>query len=64
MAPLLVTSTFLPLVEAQAKARRLTPRVIVVPHPVGGLNEQELAEKIEVAAASLLPMADEARGAG
>ena len=64
MAPLLVTSTFLPLVEAQAKARRLTPRVIVVPHPVGGLNEAELAEKIEVAAASLLPMADEARGAG
>ena len=64
MAPLLVTSTFLPLVEAQAKARRVTPRVIVVPHPVGGLNEQELAEKIEAAAASLLPMADEARGAG
>lgn len=64
MAPLLVTSTFLPLVEAQAKARRVTPRVIVVPHPVGGLNEQELAEKIETAAASLLPMADEARGAG
>ena len=63
MAPLLVTSTFLPLVEAQAKARRVTPRVIVVPHPVGGLNEQELAEKIEVAVASLLPMADEARGA-
>ena len=64
MAPLLVTSTFLPLVEAQAKARRVTPRVIVVPHPVGGLNEAELAEKIEAAAASLLPMADEARGAG
>ena len=42
----------------------MTPRVIVVPHPVGGLNEQELAEKIEAAAASLLPMADEARGAG
>ena len=63
MAPLLVTSTFLPLVEAQAKARRVTPRVIVVPHPVGGLNEEELAGRIEAAAASLLPMADEARGA-
>ena len=63
MAPLLVTSTFLPLVEAQAKARRVTPRVIVVPHPVGGLNEAELAERIEAATASLLPMADEARGA-
>ena len=64
VAPLLVTSTFLPLVEAQAKARRVTPRVIVVPHPVGGLNEAELAERIEAAAASLLPMADEARGVG
>ena len=62
MAPLLVTTTFLPLVEAQAKARRVTPRVIVVPHPVGGLNEEELAAKIEAAAASLLSMADEARG--
>jgi hypothetical protein len=63
VAPLLVTSTFLPLVEAQAKARRVTPRVIVVPHPVGGLNEAELAGRIEAAAAALLPMADEARGA-
>jgi hypothetical protein len=64
VAPLLVTSTFLPLVEAQAKARRVTPRVIVVPHPVGGLNEAELAGRIEAAAASLLPMADEARRSG
>ena len=61
MAPLLVTSTFLPLVEAQAKARRVTPRVIVV-H--GRWAERAGAgEKIEVAAASLLPMAD-GRGAG
>jgi hypothetical protein len=64
VAPLLVTSTFLPLVEAQAKARRVSPRVVVVPHPVGGLNETELAERIDAAAASLLPMADEARGTG
>lgn len=62
MAPLLVTSTFLPLVEAQAKARRVTPRVVVVPHPVGGLNEAELAERIETAAGALLPLADEVRG--
>ncbi|TYP90837.1 hypothetical protein BD833_101556 [Blastococcus xanthinilyticus] len=62
VAPLLVTSTFLPLVEAQAKARRVTPRVVVVPHPVGGLNEAELAERIEAAAGALLPLADEARG--
>ena len=56
-----MTSTFLPLVEAQAKARRVTPRVIVVPHPVGGLNEAELADRIEAAAGTLLPMADSAR---
>ena len=62
VAPLLVTSTLLPLVEAQAKARRVTPRVVVVPHPVGGLNEAELAGRIEGAAAELLRMADEARG--
>jgi hypothetical protein len=64
VAPLLVTSTFLPLVEAQAKARRVTPRVVVVPHPVGGLNERELAERIETAAGVLLPLADEARRNG
>jgi hypothetical protein len=63
VAPLVVTSTFLPLVEAQAKARGVTPRVLVVPHPVGGLNEEELSSRIEAAAAALLPMADEARGA-
>jgi hypothetical protein len=61
VAPLLVTSTFLPLVEAQAKARRVTPHVVVVPHPVGGLNEEELAAKIEIAAAELLELADAAR---
>jgi hypothetical protein len=61
VAPLVVTSTFLPLVQAQAKARRVTPRVIVVPHPVGGLNEEELAAKIEIAAAELLELADAAR---
>jgi hypothetical protein len=61
VAPLVVTDTFLPLVEAQAKSRRVTPRVLVVPHPVGGLNEAELAGRIEAAAASLLPMADQAR---
>jgi hypothetical protein len=61
VAPLLVTSTFLPLVQAQATARRVTPRLIVVPHPVGGLNEEELAAKIDAAAAELLKLADAAR---
>ena len=62
MAPLLVTSTFLPLVEAQAKARRVDARVVVVPHPVGGLNETELATRIDVASGELLSLADAARG--
>ena len=61
VAPLVVTETFLPLVQAQAQARRVAPRLVVVPHPVGGLNEAELAGRIEGAAAELLRMADEAR---
>jgi hypothetical protein len=62
VAPLVVTETFLPLVQAQAQARRVRPRLVVVPHPVGGLNEAELAGRIEGAAAELLRVADEARG--
>ncbi|MGY1763077.1 hypothetical protein ACI79G_15605 [Geodermatophilus sp. SYSU D00779] len=62
VAPLVVTETFLPLVQAQAQARRVQPRLLVVPHPVGGLNEAELAGRIEGAAAELLRMADEVRG--
>jgi len=62
VAPLVVTETFLPLVQAQARARRVQPRLLVVPHPVGGLTEAELAGRIEGAAAELLRMADEARG--
>jgi len=62
VAPLVVTETFLPLVQAQARARRVQPRLLVVPHPVGGLNEAELAGRIEGAAAELLRVADEARG--
>ncbi len=38
---------------AQAKARDVTPRLIVVDHPIGGLNAAELAERIEVASAGL-----------
>lgn len=62
VAPLVVTETFLPLVLAQAQARRVQPRLVVVPHPVGGLNADELAGRIEGAAAELLRVADEARG--
>ncbi|MCU1629400.1 MAG: hypothetical protein JWP64_4349, partial [Pseudonocardia sp.] len=46
---LIVTRTFLPLVQAQAKARKAEPRLIVVDHPVGGLTEAELTGRIDVA---------------
>lgn len=48
-----MTRTFLPLVTAQAKARRVDPRVVVVEHPLGGLNSTELASRIEAAYAGV-----------
>lgn len=47
------TETFRPLVLAQAKARKVTPKLVVVKHPVGGLNAQELAGRIEQAMTGL-----------
>ncbi len=38
---------------AQAKARDVVPRLIVVDHPIGGLNAAELAERIEMVSAGL-----------
>ena len=38
---------------AQAKARKMDPRLLVVKHPVGGLNTAELAERIDTAWAAL-----------
>lgn len=35
--------------QAQAKARRAEPRVVVIDHPVGGLNEDELAGRVDAA---------------
>jgi hypothetical protein len=49
----IATETFKTLIAAQAKARKLEPHLIVVKHPVGGLNAQELEERIEAAFASL-----------
>lgn len=46
---MIATETFRPLVLAQAKARKLEPKLLVVKHPVGGLNAEELAERIETA---------------
>ena len=45
----IATETFRPLVLAQAKARKLDPHLIVVKHPVGGLNASELEERINAA---------------
>ncbi len=39
---MIATETFKPLVLAQAKARKVEPRLIVVKHPIGGLNADEL----------------------
>ncbi len=39
---------------AQAKARKIEPKLIVVKHPVGGLNAEELRERIETATRGLL----------
>jgi len=45
----IATETFRPLVLAQAKARKLEPHLIVVKHPVGGLNAAELEDRIAAA---------------
>ena len=50
---MIATDTFRPLVLAQAKARKMDPKMLVVKHPVGGLNAAELADRIDTAWASL-----------
>ncbi len=39
--------------RAQAKARKATPKLLIVKHPIGGLNAAELAERIDVASNEL-----------
>jgi hypothetical protein len=58
---LIVTRTFLPLVAAQAKARRVEPRLVVIDHPVGGLSEAELADRIDAAYAGVAEQLDTER---
>lgn len=48
-----MTETFLPLVKAQARARKADPKLLIVKHPVGGLNAEELRERIETAFGAL-----------
>jgi hypothetical protein len=45
----IASDTFAPLVLAQARARKLEPKLIIVKHPVGGLNAEELTERIDTA---------------
>ena len=52
-AYVIATDTFRPLVLAQAKARKIEPKLLVVKHPVGGLNAAELKGRIETAWVSL-----------
>ena len=49
----IATETFRPLVLAQAKARKVEAKLLVVRHPIGGLNADELIERIEVASTGL-----------
>ena len=48
-AYVIASDTFVPLVLAQARARKIEPKLIVVQHPVGGLNAEELVERIDTA---------------
>jgi hypothetical protein len=52
-ALVVVTEVFKPLVEAQAKARKIEPHLIVLKHPVGGLNAAELEDRIASAFAAV-----------
>ena len=51
-AYLIASDTFEPLVRAQAEARKVEPKMIIVKHPIGGLNADELSERIDTAYAA------------
>jgi len=40
-------------VKSQARIRKADPKLLVVKHPIGGLNAEELAERINVASSAL-----------
>ena len=48
-AVLVITRSFLPLVRAQARARRAEPRLVVIDHPLGGLNAEQFAGRVDAA---------------
>jgi hypothetical protein len=47
------SDAFLSLIRAQARARQIEPHVIVVKHPLGGLNAEELRPRIDEVCAAL-----------
>ena len=53
LAIVIATETFKTLIAAQAKARKVEPNLIVVQHPVGGLNAEELRGRIDEAYSGL-----------
>lgn len=48
-AYVIASKTFAPLILAQARARKVEPKLLVVNHPVGGLNGEELVDRIDTA---------------
>jgi hypothetical protein len=50
---MVVTNAFLPLAVAQANARRQELEMVVVAHPVGGLQTEELATRVTEAVGQL-----------
>ena len=58
---LVVTTSFLPLVKAQAAARKAEPRLVVVDHPIGGLSPDEFAGRVDAAISGVVA---ELRGMG
>ena len=55
---MIATETFKSLIAAQAKARKVEPNLVVVKHPVGGLNAEELKARIDEAFAGLTAIID------
>lgn len=52
------TETFAPLIQAQAKARKVEPTLVIVKHPIGGLNAEELKGRIDEALQGLQSFLD------
>jgi hypothetical protein len=44
------SDAFLPLGNIQAKAMGIAPNFMIVPHPIGGLEEHEVVERHAAAA--------------